>query len=98
MCGIVGLFIKDKGLEPQLGQLLSGMLATMCDRGPDSAGFAIYGGGEAGLAKITVQSPNPAAFNGLDSALGAALGTRVSMTTKDTHAVLRLDGGLIGEA
>ena len=64
MCGIVGLFIKDKALEPQLGQLLSVMLATMCDRGPDSAGFAIYGGGEAGLAKITVQSPDPAIFNG----------------------------------
>ena len=43
MCGIVGLFIKDKALEPKLGHLLSGMLATMGDRGPDSAGFAVYG-------------------------------------------------------
>jgi len=92
MCGIVGLFIKDKALEPQLGQLLSVMLATMCDRGPDSAGFAIYGNGEAGLAKITVQSPDPTIFKGLDSALAGALGAKVSMTTKDTHAVLRLDG------
>ena len=92
MCGIVGLFIKDKTLEPQLGQLLSVMLATMCDRGPDSAGFAIYGNGEAGLAKITVQSPDPTIFKGLDSALAGALGAKVSMTTKDTHAVLRLDG------
>ena len=92
MCGIVGLFIKDKTLEPQLGQLLSVMLATMCDRGPDSAGFAIYGNGEAGLAKITVQSPDPTIFKGLDSALAGLLGARVSMTTKDTHAVLRLDG------
>jgi glutamate synthase domain-containing protein 1 len=92
MCGIVGLFIKDKTLEPQLGQLLSVMLATMCDRGPDSAGFAIYGNGEAGLAKITVQSPDPTIFKGLDSALAGLLGAKVSMTTKDTHAVLRLDG------
>ncbi|SHG44930.1 class II glutamine amidotransferase [Bradyrhizobium erythrophlei] len=98
MCGIVGLFIKDKALEPQLGQLLSVMLATMCDRGPDSAGFAIYGSGEAGLAKITVQSPNPAIFNGLDSALAGVLGVKVTMTTKDTHAVLRLDGGLTDKA
>ncbi len=37
MCGIVGLFLKDKSLEPQLGQLLSDMLITMTDRGPDSA-------------------------------------------------------------
>jgi methylamine---glutamate N-methyltransferase subunit A len=98
MCGIVGLFIKDKALEPQLGQLLSVMLATMCDRGPDSAGFAIYGSGEAGLAKITVQSPDPALFNGLDSALAAVLGAKVSMTTKDTHAVLRLDDRLTDRA
>jgi methylamine---glutamate N-methyltransferase subunit A len=98
MCGIVGLFIKDKTLEPQLGQLLSVMLATMCDRGPDSAGFAIYGSGEAGLAKITVQSPNPAIFNGLDTALAGVLGAKVTMATKDTHAVLRLDGGLTDRA
>ena len=44
MCGIVGLFLKDQGLRPQLGSLLSDMLVTMSDRGPDSAGIAIYGG------------------------------------------------------
>jgi len=98
MCGIVGLFIKDKALEPELGQLLSVMLATMCDRGPDSAGFAIYGTGEAGLAKITVQSPDPAQFNGLDSALAGVLGAKVGMTKRDTHAVLRLDENLIDKA
>ncbi|MGH6793538.1 MAG: glutamine amidotransferase, partial [Methyloceanibacter sp.] len=43
MCGIVGLFIKDPKLEPELGRLTAGMLATMSDRGPDSAGFAVYG-------------------------------------------------------
>ena len=43
MCGIVGLFLKDRALEPRLGELSADMLVTMCDRGPDSAGFAIYG-------------------------------------------------------
>ncbi|MGO7917353.1 glutamine amidotransferase, partial [Rhizobium ruizarguesonis] len=43
MCGIVGLFLKDKSLEPELGALLSSMLVTMTDRGTDSAGIAIYG-------------------------------------------------------
>ncbi|MBT6894938.1 MAG: glutamine amidotransferase, partial [Rhodobacterales bacterium] len=38
MCGIVGLFLKDKSLEPELGMMLSDMLVTMTDRGPDSAG------------------------------------------------------------
>jgi hypothetical protein len=60
MCGIVGLFLKDKSLEPQLGAMLADMLARMGDRGPDSAGFAVYGETHNGLAKITVQSPFPA--------------------------------------
>ncbi len=37
MCGIVGLFLKDASLEKSLGNLLSDMLVTMTDRGPDSA-------------------------------------------------------------
>ena len=45
MCGIVGLFLKDKSLEPELGALLSEMLVSLSDRGPDSAGIAIYGSG-----------------------------------------------------
>jgi glutamate synthase domain-containing protein 1 len=48
MCGIVGLFLKDRSLEPQLGALLTDMLVTMTDRGPDSAGIAIYGGRRQG--------------------------------------------------
>ena len=51
MCGIVGLFIKDKALEPRLGELTATMLATMCERGPDSAGFAIYGDAKSGKAE-----------------------------------------------
>ena len=42
MCGIVGLFLKDKSLEVDLGRMLSDMLVTMTDRGPDSAGIAVY--------------------------------------------------------
>lgn len=43
MCGIVGLYLKNPGLEDQLGALFAPMLLSMTDRGPDSAGFAIYG-------------------------------------------------------
>ena len=42
MCGIVGIYLKNKKLEKSLGRLLSGMLENMSSRGPDSAGFAIY--------------------------------------------------------
>jgi glutamate synthase domain-containing protein 1 len=42
MCGIVGLLILDRDLERQLGQLLTAMLVQMTERGPDSAGVAVY--------------------------------------------------------
>ncbi len=99
MCGIVGLFLKDRSLEGRLGELLSDMLVTMTDRGPDSAGIAIYGGAEAGKAKVTVQSATPEVdFAGLDGALEAALGSKVSVAVKDTHAVVTVDAGLLDAA
>lgn len=99
MCGIVGLFLKDKSLEPQLGALLSEMLITMTDRGPDSAGIAIYGGGAKGHGKITVQSATPEAdFKGLDAELGKKIGAKVSATVKSTHAVLDVPADKIEEA
>mgnify|MGYP003323190005 CR=1 FL=1 len=42
MCGIVGIYLKSKKFEKDLGKMLSGMLVNMESRGPDSAGFAIY--------------------------------------------------------
>ena len=59
MCGIVGLFLKEDSLKPNLGSLLSRMLVTMSDRGPDSAGIAIYGDEKAGGIKLTLQSVQP---------------------------------------
>lgn len=99
MCGIVGLFLKDKALEPQLGAMLSDMLAMMGDRGPDSAGFAIYGGAEDGFAKITVQSSSPGEdFPNLSEALSKALGAPVEIRLKDTHAVLTVPEEKLAEA
>ena len=42
MCGIVGLHLKNPGLQPRLGELLTQMLEAMTTRGPDSAGIAFY--------------------------------------------------------
>ena len=44
MCGIAGLTLKDPGLRPELGAMLAGMLTMLEERGPDSAGVAIYDG------------------------------------------------------
>jgi amidophosphoribosyltransferase len=88
MCGIVGLFLKDKTLEPQLGAMLTDMLITMTDRGPDSAGIAIYGP-VGDQAKLTVQSDNPDAdFQTLAEDLAEVLTSPVSLGRNDTHAVL----------
>jgi len=43
MCGIVGLFSKSTVVEERLGEHLGAMLGQMSDRGPDSAGVAVYG-------------------------------------------------------
>ena len=91
MCGIVGLFLKDKSLEANLGQMLSEMLVTMTDRGPDSAGIAVYNAHQAGQVKITVQADDPQTdFDGLDKKLGAAIGASVQMDVRDTHAILTM--------
>lgn len=99
MCGIVGLFLKTPELEPRLGALLADMLVTMTDRGPDSAGIAIYDRPRAGLGKITVQSGDPGHdFKDLDGALHAALGVPVTINCKSTHAVIELPLNQIGAA
>ena len=89
MCGIVGLFLKNDALRPRLGEMLTDMLITMTDRGPDSAGIAIYGAEGEGV-KITVQSDDPGAFDGLDAALAQVTGSPVTIKILDTHAVLTL--------
>jgi amidophosphoribosyltransferase len=95
MCGIVGLFIKDAALQPRLGALLAEMLVTMTDRGPDSAGIAIYGSEDDAQSRLTVQSDTPdTAFDRLDAKLSERLGAPVSITRRDTHAVVAVARGL----
>ena len=91
MCGIVGLFLKDKTLEPKLGSMLTDMLVTMTDRGPDSAGIAIYGSDIDSKVKLTIQSEDPDGdFANLDSEIKKATKADVKISVKDTHAVLEI--------
>ncbi len=95
MCGIVGLFLKDAALEPKLGSLVATMLATMCERGPDSAGFAVYGAPAAGRTKMTLQSAAPETdFAGLRDDLRRITGVDSSLQVKSTHAVLTVPSGM----
>ena len=58
MCGIIGLFLKDDKLKSNLGSMLSSMLNTMSDRGPDSSGLAIYSCRDIDKIKLTLRSEN----------------------------------------
>jgi methylamine---glutamate N-methyltransferase subunit A len=58
MCGIVGIYFKDPAREAELGRRIAGMLREMNDRGPDSAGFAVYGAAAPeGAFKATLFHP-----------------------------------------
>lgn len=99
MCGIVGLFLKDKSMESQLGALLTDMLITMTDRGPDSAGIAIYGGEVPDNAKLTVQSDTPEIdFLDLKSELEKTIQGGLKIRVQSTHAVLELQTDQMGKA
>ena len=89
MCGIVGLFLKDEALKQQLGALLSDMLVTMTDRGPDSAGMAIYSDADNTIDKITIQSDRPDTdFPAIEADVAEASGGAADLLRNDTHAVI----------
>ena len=43
MCGIIGLLAKTEELRNSLGTLIVPMFDCMAERGPDSAGLAVFG-------------------------------------------------------
>jgi len=92
MCGIVGLYLKNPDLRVGLGRLFAPMLVEMTERGPDSAGLAIYRerAGDDGVAKVTVYSDEPGHdWNALAAAASAGLGVEVDVEPVSTHAILR---------
>ncbi|WP_018335010.1 hypothetical protein [Actinomycetospora chiangmaiensis] len=80
MCGIVGLHLRDPELHPQLGRLLESMLCGVVERGPDSAGVAVYGDRRRvpeGHAAVSVLLPPGADTNGLDAEVSVAGDTTI---------------------
>jgi amidophosphoribosyltransferase len=94
MCGIVGLFLKDQSLQPRLGSLVESMLSEMGDRGPDSAGFAIYRDPvDEGEVKITLSNPDDDyAWDDLAASMESDLAVSVRLETYWNHAVLAVRG------
>ena len=90
MCGITGLFLKNKALHADLGRLTGLMMREMCDRGPDSAGFAIYRGENGEETKIcAVARAGPIDWDMAASRLADAIGANVVVETLKDHAIFR---------
>jgi methylamine---glutamate N-methyltransferase subunit A len=94
MCGIVGLLIKEPSLRERLGELMVPMLLGMTERGPDSAGLAVFTEPVAGdVRKISLYSgltEEGEDFNwqGLAHEMNTHLGAGASVHAKGNHAVL----------
>ena len=90
MCGIVGLYLKNPSLRPQLGALFQPMLAEMKSRGPDSSGVAIYRNpAPDGYIKFSLASDDLAFdWKQIDTGLEQALGCEASVMPINTHCIL----------
>ena len=88
MCGIVGLFAKSPAIEDRLGDHLAAMLRQMGDRGPDSAGVAVYRDPvEHGHSKLVLCTPH--AHEDWD-AVAELLGATGAPAVRHNHALLAL--------
>jgi glutamate synthase domain-containing protein 1 len=66
------------------------MLGTMCERGPDSAGFAIYGEGDRDHVKFTLRAKPGTDFAALAKELEATTGAHIDTEVHATHAVFKV--------
>src|SRR4051812_9659031 len=93
MCGIVGLYSKSPELEAELGTYLAAMLMQMSDRGPDSAGVAVYRDpAPSGASKLTLFSTDPLVdWWALCAELEAEFGGSPTPSPRANHAVVTVD-------
>jgi len=89
MCGIVGIYLKNEGLQPELGGLLAAMLVEMSDRGPDSAGIALYRDPVPDSScKLTLHAANRCDWDALRTEMAANLQADVKLDVRASHAVV----------
>jgi glutamate synthase domain-containing protein 1 len=89
VCGIAGIFAKSPAMRERLGQHLGEMLAQLGERGPDSAGIAVYRDpAPRGATKLSLYAPRGADWNGLSLTFDAALGLERLHVAGPRHALL----------
>ncbi len=90
MCGIVGLLIKKPELREHLGEWMLPMLIGMTERGPDSAGLAVYTQ-EAGRNEFKYSLYAPAMdydWTAVERDLNHHWGSSVEIIKKSNHGIL----------
>jgi amidophosphoribosyltransferase len=95
MCGLVGLLAKTPAISEHLGALMRPMLEGMTQRGPDSAGFAIFNQSPDSKAwRINVLAPaEDYDWAPVSSTLAAKrLGGKVGLHADGRHAIIELSG------
>ena len=94
MCGIAGLFSKSGSIEESLGAHLSAMLSQLADRGPDSAGVALYRDpAPAGSCKVSLFSAEePAPWDALARELDEVFGDVGEPEVRASHALFVVPG------
>ena len=90
MCGIVGLLVRKPKMRDTIGELMLPMLIGMTERGPDSAGLAVFSTPVANDARKFSLYAGAENFNW--TALGAdfekSLNIKANIEPKTNHAVL----------
>ena len=90
MCGIVGLYLKNPSMESRLGEFVSDMLDEMGDRGPDSAGIAVYRdpAPEHG-SKVSLFSPDPDEnWNSRTETISSHFDCEFKLNVHASHAII----------
>lgn len=91
MCGIVGIYYKNNNLLENLGTSLGAMLVQMRERGPDSAGVAIYRNPlDDGRVKASLYSPGDCDWAGLRNELAELCDGHVEFERHASHALFKL--------
>lgn len=81
MCGIVGLLVKNPALRDQLGALMVPMLVGMTERGPSSAGLAVY------TAPVAEPRHKLSLYSGENAVDWSDLLGRIAADLKSTHEI-----------
>jgi glutamate synthase domain-containing protein 1 len=106
MCGIAALQLRNPLLHPRMGSLLSSMMCQIVDRGPDSAGLAVYdtpglvSGNTSTLSLLGKEQGLPTAgiAAALENLLPASAGTAVKVVGDTTFVSSAVDTELLAKA